>query len=210
MVIIHHQVINFQVVLASGNIVDANESENADLWRALRGGGYNFGIVTRLDMRSFKQDNVFGGTASYSLSEFPYQIEALVRELKTPSPESLDFHFMMSVYYTLGMGDMNYCKNQVYYNRPTTVHMAALNEFVPNTNPDGSHQAMQQRSIPQAARRFHQVDAFMDFVPNVKLRRLRRYVQYYCLILLLCSPIMLPLAAPISANKLNKIYANQG
>jgi FAD/FMN-containing dehydrogenase len=43
-------VVNFEVVLASGEIVDANSTANADLWRALKGGGSNFGIVTRFDM----------------------------------------------------------------------------------------------------------------------------------------------------------------
>ena len=39
-------VVNFEVVLSSGQVVDANEKENSDLWVALRGGSSNFGIVT--------------------------------------------------------------------------------------------------------------------------------------------------------------------
>lgn len=31
-------VVNFEVVLASGKVVNANANENADLWKALRGG----------------------------------------------------------------------------------------------------------------------------------------------------------------------------
>ncbi|KFA77966.1 hypothetical protein S40288_07713 [Stachybotrys chartarum IBT 40288] len=45
-------VMGFQVVLANGTIVEATADENPDLWRALKGGGSNFGIVTRFDLET--------------------------------------------------------------------------------------------------------------------------------------------------------------
>ena len=39
-----------QVVLANGKIVNANARSHPDLYFALRGGGNNFGIVTRFGM----------------------------------------------------------------------------------------------------------------------------------------------------------------
>ncbi|KAH7403898.1 hypothetical protein BKA64DRAFT_573975, partial [Cadophora sp. MPI-SDFR-AT-0126] len=51
-------VVNFEVVLASGEIVNANSSSNSDLWRALKGGGSNFGIVTRFDVQAFPATNL--------------------------------------------------------------------------------------------------------------------------------------------------------
>ncbi|KAK8008423.1 hypothetical protein PG991_010974 [Apiospora marii] len=53
---------NFEVVLASGQIVNANARSNSDLWRALRGGSNNFGIVTAFTMRSFSQSDYWGGS----------------------------------------------------------------------------------------------------------------------------------------------------
>lgn len=43
---------NYEVVLTNGTIINANDSENSDLWIALKGGGSNFGIVTRYDMEA--------------------------------------------------------------------------------------------------------------------------------------------------------------
>ncbi|KAL4881829.1 hypothetical protein BJY04DRAFT_217898 [Aspergillus karnatakaensis] len=43
---------NFEVVLVNGTIVNANETHHRGLWQALRGGGSNFGIVTRFDMEA--------------------------------------------------------------------------------------------------------------------------------------------------------------
>lgn len=45
-------VVNFEVVLGNSSVVNANATHNTDLYRALRGGGNNFGIITRLDLRT--------------------------------------------------------------------------------------------------------------------------------------------------------------
>lgn len=43
---------NFEVVLASGEIVDANATSNSDLYYALKGGSSNFGVVTHIDLET--------------------------------------------------------------------------------------------------------------------------------------------------------------
>ncbi|QIW95277.1 hypothetical protein AMS68_000795 [Peltaster fructicola] len=45
-------VVNFELVLASGKLVNANASSNADLFKVLKGGGNNFGVVTRSDFQT--------------------------------------------------------------------------------------------------------------------------------------------------------------
>ncbi|MDR7384686.1 FAD-binding oxidoreductase [Promicromonospora iranensis] len=50
-----------EVVLADGSVVEANAGENPDLYWALRGGGGNFGVVTRLDLRLRELGTVTGG-----------------------------------------------------------------------------------------------------------------------------------------------------
>ncbi|KAF7538707.1 hypothetical protein G7054_g2752 [Neopestalotiopsis clavispora] len=54
-------IVNYEIVLASGEIVQANSEQNADLWKALKGGASNFGIVTRFDIQAFEQGNIYGG-----------------------------------------------------------------------------------------------------------------------------------------------------
>ncbi|KAL4950163.1 hypothetical protein BDW69DRAFT_187613 [Aspergillus filifer] len=60
------QVINYEVVLADGRIVNASNADNADLFRALKGGGNNFGIVTRFDMVTFPAKDIWNASRSIS------------------------------------------------------------------------------------------------------------------------------------------------
>lgn len=49
-------------------LTNANANENADLWKALKGGSSNFGIVTRFDMRAFAQGDLYGGLITHPLN----------------------------------------------------------------------------------------------------------------------------------------------
>ncbi|KAK8045538.1 FAD-binding domain-containing protein [Apiospora rasikravindrae] len=112
-------VINFEVVVASGEILNANAKENSDLWVALRGGGNNLGIVTRFDFRTFKQGPMYAGMVWYFKQSFPDQMAALVKELTSSNP-SVETHLMLSIAYAqvFGNGDDVICLNQLYYTQP--------------------------------------------------------------------------------------------
>ncbi|KAL6710324.1 hypothetical protein ACN47E_009270 [Coniothyrium glycines] len=58
-------VVNFEIVLASGEIVNANATSRPDLFAALKGGQNNFGIVTRFDLKAFKAGKIWGGRTVY-------------------------------------------------------------------------------------------------------------------------------------------------
>ncbi|KAK3328209.1 hypothetical protein B0T19DRAFT_184856 [Cercophora scortea] len=54
---------NYEVVLSSGQVVNASPTTNRDLYWALRGGaGTNFGVVTRFDLASFDQGDMWSNS----------------------------------------------------------------------------------------------------------------------------------------------------
>ncbi|KAI1251403.1 hypothetical protein MGN70_005971 [Eutypa lata] len=103
-------ILNFEVVLASGAVVNANAHENSDLWIALRGGGNNLGIVTRFDFRTFKKGPLYGGSLYYFGDSFPGQLDALVDELQKPDA-SEETHLMVSIGYAATFGPQMMCMN---------------------------------------------------------------------------------------------------
>ncbi|KAL8692791.1 MAG: hypothetical protein Q9218_002262 [Villophora microphyllina] len=54
-------ILNYKIFLASGSVVTACASSCCDLWRALKGGSNNFGIVTHLTARSFPTTTIWSG-----------------------------------------------------------------------------------------------------------------------------------------------------
>lgn len=107
-------VIDYEVVLASGEIVNANANTNADLWTALKGSGNNLGVVTRYGLRTFKQGKIWGGYSFYFAPNFPSQLEALVQVLHDPV-ESKKTHLMVSIGYSAMFGSDIMCLNEPYY-----------------------------------------------------------------------------------------------
>lgn len=70
---------NFEVVLGNATIVNANATNNADLFRALRGGGNNFGIVTRFDMRVSAIHNIWYTSFTLNASNYEQFMPALAQ-----------------------------------------------------------------------------------------------------------------------------------
>ncbi|KAK4224102.1 hypothetical protein QBC38DRAFT_515700 [Podospora fimiseda] len=71
-------VVSYEIILASGEITVASSEQNPDLFRALKGGSNNFGIVTQFTMRTVPCSSVWGGMAFYHKSQIPTAIENLV------------------------------------------------------------------------------------------------------------------------------------
>ncbi|CAI7607613.1 unnamed protein product [Penicillium manginii] len=69
---------DFEVVLANGTIVNANEKENTDLFASLKGGGNNFGVVTAYTMQTHPQEHkVWGGNYIFTADKTPQVLSAL-------------------------------------------------------------------------------------------------------------------------------------
>lgn len=61
-------VLNYEVVLGSGEIVQANQKQHPDLFKALKGGNTNLGIMTRADIAAFDSDGVWTAANYVSLN----------------------------------------------------------------------------------------------------------------------------------------------
>ncbi|KAL4740259.1 hypothetical protein BDV11DRAFT_169303 [Aspergillus similis] len=72
------QVVNYELVLADGSIANVNATTNPGLFRALKGGGNNFGIVTRFDMTTFSAVDVWDCTITYPKKATTQLSEAIV------------------------------------------------------------------------------------------------------------------------------------
>lgn len=69
-------VLSYEVVTASGLIINVSQKSYPDLYWALRGGGNNFGIVTQFNVRAVPQGLMWGGSRVYLEPSFPALIEA--------------------------------------------------------------------------------------------------------------------------------------
>ncbi|KAJ2995083.1 hypothetical protein NUW58_g1375 [Xylaria curta] len=85
-------VLNYQVVLANATIVNANATSHPDLFRAIKGGGNNFGVVTAMTlMTEHTEGAIYGGVLYYpesSLSQvsdviYDYQVRQAVEDHMT-------------------------------------------------------------------------------------------------------------------------------
>ncbi|KAB8238744.1 FAD dependent oxidoreductase [Aspergillus alliaceus] len=82
-----NNVVNFEVILANGTIVNANSKENTDLFAALKGGGSNFGIVTAYTLQTYPQNHkVWGGNYIFTSDKTPQVLEA-VRDFTENYPD---------------------------------------------------------------------------------------------------------------------------
>lgn len=93
-------VIEFKVVLASGQLVRASADENADLWIALKGGLNNFGVVISLTMKTLKSRDIWGGVTYYAPETFPHILSAAYDFVYNETDE--DSHVMCSAGYGFG------------------------------------------------------------------------------------------------------------
>jgi FAD/FMN-containing dehydrogenase len=77
-----------EVVTASGEVIHASETENPDLFWALRGGCGNFGVVTDFEFRLHPVHTVFGGLIVHPV-EHAREALQFYREFNLSAPDEL-------------------------------------------------------------------------------------------------------------------------
>ncbi|TVY19433.1 Bifunctional solanapyrone synthase [Lachnellula arida] len=115
---------NIEIVLATGEIVNANASSNADLFTALKGGSNNFGVVTRYDVQVFPQGLYWGGAIEYPPSTIVQQLEAFAT---FKDPRNFDPYAEVELSFFFS-GQSYTVANNMFYTLPI-VNASALQPF---------------------------------------------------------------------------------
>jgi FAD/FMN-containing dehydrogenase len=90
------QLVGAELVTPDGSIAHADPDGNAELLWGLRGGGGNFGVVTRLEFRVYPVDRVVGGTITYAGRGVREGLRRF-RDVAARSPSDLSCQAILSV-----------------------------------------------------------------------------------------------------------------
>ncbi|KAL4928152.1 FAD-binding oxidoreductase [Aspergillus undulatus] len=124
-------VVNYEVVLASGRIVNANNTTNTELFKALKGGSNNFGIVTKYDLKAIDNAHLWGGITVFDNSTTNQQIDALVKFID--NIENDPFASWIGLWQFNSTTGQTTISSPMDYTKPTA-RPAAFNDFykIPN------------------------------------------------------------------------------
>lgn len=101
-------VANFEVVLADGKIVNANKTSNSDLFKALKGGWANFGIVTRFDLETTPSDLAWGGPRIHDKTVGDQAAAGLVSFTNQNHQHREAAHLVLQTYNTVAPKDIGF------------------------------------------------------------------------------------------------------
>ncbi|KAK9436350.1 FAD binding domain-containing protein [Metarhizium brunneum] len=119
---------NFQVVFADGSIRHVNPRAYPDLYWALRGGGNNFGIVTRFDLATYPQGDMWAGSQAFLLTnETATAINNAFYHLAINSPQDPYAQIILAYAYVQSQG-VYVIASDLQYGKPTP-NPAILNNF---------------------------------------------------------------------------------
>ncbi|KAH3950843.1 hypothetical protein HBI25_174980 [Parastagonospora nodorum] len=107
---------SYEVVTASGLVVNATPKSYSDLYWALRGGGSNFGIVTNFKLHAFPLGQMWGGQRIYTENDFAAVLDAIYKFAKTGSAKDTDAAEIVSFGNIAGVGKIAIV--QTHYAKP--------------------------------------------------------------------------------------------
>jgi FAD/FMN-containing dehydrogenase len=81
------ELVGAEVVTADGQILRASNTENPDLFWAIRGGGSNFGVVTHFDFAAHELDGIYAGSIVYPLKNVAKVIKGWRDAMRQAPPE---------------------------------------------------------------------------------------------------------------------------
>ena len=102
---------SYELVSASGIVINVSEKTYPDLYWALRGGGNNFGIVTAFNYETLPQGLMFSSQRQYNATYIPALIDAFGNTVKATEQDTKAAHFLAVAYmagYTLASTEFEY------------------------------------------------------------------------------------------------------
>jgi hypothetical protein len=185
-----HQVIadssSFKIVLGNGTVINANAGAYSDLFKALKGGTNNFGIVTEFEMFTIPQNDFWGGAVLYNMTETAtQQIQAFVdftdNLVNDPYAEMENFWYFRNDESEL----VDTIQNTYHYTGAYNGTTAQAATVYPS-----SHVNFTPQALPQLQDQDHfslRVSKMSDFVYDLEVPNGGRY---------LTSPLLLSIADP--------------
>lgn len=83
-------IVNYEIVTATGEIIQANATSHPDLFWALKGGSNNFGIATRFDVQAFPSPDIYGGFLVSGADEVDAVVQAVADYITGPTGGNFD------------------------------------------------------------------------------------------------------------------------
>ena len=105
----------YQMALANGSLIEVDQTHYSDLFRAQKGGGNNFGVITRYDLYLYEGGPVLGGlvvapenqTSKWLDLTYDYSVRQAVQDVKT--------HALPAIAY-VAEGNVVFSETPLYYN----------------------------------------------------------------------------------------------
>ena len=116
----------YEIVLANGTILNVTKSAYSDLFKALKGGSSNFGIVTSFTIRTFQLGGIWGGNIFYQAEPTLDQQLKAFNEFTANDDYDINAAVQMSISFSPSVG--NVFVNQPFYALPQ-INPPALQPF---------------------------------------------------------------------------------
>ncbi|KAG9120289.1 hypothetical protein FRC07_004281 [Ceratobasidium sp. 392] len=129
-----NSVLSYEIVLANGTIVNPSSTLYPDLFKALKGGTGNFGIVTQFQLQTYPINNVYAGNLYYAPAQFDKlfpAVEAYARNGAESDPKS----HIISAWVNTPAKLLNMATFYAFYSDPVTSPPPGLKPFfdIPTT-----------------------------------------------------------------------------
>lgn len=136
----------YEIVLAGGTILNVAASAHSDLFKALKGGSSNFGIVTSFKIKTFPLGGIWGGNIYYQAEPTSDQQLKAFNDFAGNPDYNVNAAVQMSISFSPSVG--NVFVNQPFYALPEA-NPRALQPFI-NIKPQLGNQATPNTLAPFA------------------------------------------------------------